>query len=98
MKRDKCPNEMGHTGRDKCPALHGERNTDMETQHALLWSQRQNALHIEPFETTLSANRIAYRDNKAGDYRVLFVGPMPEVEKAADAIRNTLKQRAGVPA
>lgn len=66
--------------------------------HALLWSHRQNALHIEPLEATLSANRIAYRDNKGGDYRVLFMGEKAEVEKAADAIRHTLagRDRVGV--
>ena len=61
---------------------------------SLLWSQRQNALHIEPFEDTLSKNRQAYTDNRGGDYRLLFVGPKEDVEKAADAIRHTLRDRA----
>jgi hypothetical protein len=60
---------------------------------ALLWSQRQNALHIETIEATLSANRQAYANNAPGDYRVLFIGPKELVHGAADAMRNTMAAR-----
>lgn len=63
-------------------------------QHVLLWSQRQNALHIEPMDHHLSVNRRAYRDNQGGDYRVLFVGTREEVDEAATALRNTIAGRS----
>lgn len=62
--------------------------------HVLLWSQRQNALHIETLEHHLSLNRRAYRDNHSGDYRVMYIGAESDVHKAADAIRNTIGERA----
>jgi len=62
--------------------------------YVLLWSQRQNALHVEPLERHLSLNRQAYRDNTGGDYRLLFIGTREEVDQAADAIRNTIRERS----
>lgn len=59
----------------------------------LLWSYKQNALHIEPLERTLALNRRAYTDNKPGDYRLLFVGYREDVDAASRACRNTLKGR-----
>ena len=59
----------------------------------LLWSQRQNALHVETLERHASSNREAYADNRAGDYRLLLVGTRDEVEATAAAIRPTLAQR-----
>lgn len=60
---------------------------------ALSWSQRQNALHIEPFEDALSKNRKAYTNDQGGDYRLLHVGPKEEVEQVANAIRGTMRAR-----
>lgn len=60
---------------------------------ALLWSQRQNALHIEPLDATLSANRQAYTLDSPGDYRILFIGQKELVHGAADAMRNTMADR-----
>jgi hypothetical protein len=65
----------------------------MNEQWSLLWSQRQNALHIEPFEKTLSTNRQAYASNTGGDYRVLFVGERKDVDAAPDALRSTMADR-----
>ena len=61
--------------------------------YVLLWSQRQNALHVEPIEQMLTLNREAYRDNKAGDFRVLFVGNQDAISQAAAACRRTLAAR-----
>lgn len=61
--------------------------------HVLLWSKRQNALHIEPVETMISSNRRAYRDNRSCDYIVLALGPIEEMHKTADACRGTLMGR-----
>lgn len=62
--------------------------------HVLLWSQRQNALHIETLDQHLSLNRQAYRDNQGGDYRVMFIGTREEVDNAATALRNTISDRS----
>lgn len=60
---------------------------------ALLWSQRQNALHVEPLDAALSSARKSYADDSPGDYRILFIGPRELVEGAADAMRNTMAAR-----
>ena len=62
-------------------------------QWCLCWRQHQNALHIEPMERHLSANRAAYRDNTAGDYRLLLIGTREEVDTAATAARQTIGLR-----
>lgn len=61
---------------------------------ALLWSRRQNALHVEPLERTLSLNRTAYRDNQPiNDYHPIYVGTQDECLKTADAVRSTIASR-----
>ena len=61
----------------------------------LCWSQRQNALHIEPLTRHTSLNRAAYADNRPGDYRMLLVGSKAEVDATAASIRPTLIARGG---
>lgn len=73
-------------------------NTDPVTKidgemWVLLWSHKQNALHIEPLERTLELNQRAYTDNKPGDYRLLFVGYREDVDAAARSCRHMLKGR-----
>lgn len=68
----------------------------MTEQWALLWSKQQNALHVEPVERMLSLNRVAYREDAGGDYRVLFLGSQQEVNEAAEAVRATMTSRAEV--
>ncbi len=68
-------------------------NADNTEQWVLLWSQRQNALHIEPLEHMLKMNRQAYRDNKGGDYRLMLIGARAEVDATADSLRSTMAQR-----
>jgi hypothetical protein len=65
----------------------------MTEQWVLLWSQKQNALHIEPMDRMLTINRNAYRDNRPGDYRTLFIGPRDVIDAAADAMRSTMADR-----
>lgn len=59
----------------------------------LLWSCAQDALHIEPLERMLAANRIACRNNDGGDYRLLNIGTREEVDAQADAMRPLLDRR-----
>lgn len=62
--------------------------------YVLEWSKKQGMPHVQPLETTLAMNRVAYRDDKAaGDYIPLFVGTFKEVSDAADLIRPTLEKR-----
>lgn len=65
----------------------------MAEQWALLWSQAQNALHVETLAQHTSSNRQAYADNEPGDYRMLLVGTRAEVDATAASIRQTLVQR-----
>ena len=67
----------------------------MPEQYVLLWSQRQNALHIENLAQHTRLNRAAYADNAPGDYRMLLLGTRAEVDATAASIRQTLVQRAG---
>lgn len=68
-------------------------NTNTPEQWALLWSHKQNALHIEPLERMFSMNRQAYRDNKGGDYRLLLIGTRADVDATADSLRSTMARR-----
>lgn len=65
----------------------------MTEQHVLLWSQTQNALHVETLATHASLNRAAYADNTPGDFRLLVVGTRAEVEATAANIRPTMALR-----
>lgn len=65
----------------------------MTEQYVLLWSQSQNALHIETLAKHASLNRAAYADNTPGDYRLLVVGTRDEVDATAASIRPTMALR-----
>ena len=67
----------------------------MIEQWVLLWSQRQNALHVETLAQHTSTNRAAYADDAPGDYRLLLVGTRAEVDATAASIRPTMLRRAG---
>ena len=58
-----------------------------QDQWCLCWSQRQNALHVEPFERHIQANREALMEGRGGDYRLLAVGTREEVDAAANTLR-----------
>lgn len=64
-------------------------------QWCLCWSQRQNSLHVESLAEHLSANRRAWGDDAAGDYRVLHIGARAEVDAMAVNLRGTLASRDG---
>jgi hypothetical protein len=62
--------------------------------YVLEWSKKAGMPHVQRLEETLSANRKAYRDDKAvGDYIPIAVGTVEEMSEAADAIRPTLMAR-----
>lgn len=65
----------------------------MSQQWVLLWSQRQNSIHIQPLEECLSKNRQAYKDNRPPDYVPLFVGERAPVTAAASHCSGTLLDR-----
>ncbi len=65
----------------------------MNDQWCLCWSQAQNAFHIEPLEDHLTNNRRAYRENLAGDYRVLHIGTREMVDSLAINAGGTLVSR-----
>lgn len=59
--------------------------------HALLWSKKQNSLHVESVETMLSLNRNRYRG--LPDYIPIHIGTRHECQDAADACRQTMAER-----
>lgn len=61
--------------------------------HVLLWSQRQNALHIESVEEMLAAGRRAYGENRSSDYVPIAMGEKDAMHQVADSIRCTLAAR-----
>jgi hypothetical protein len=65
----------------------------MSEQWVLLWSMKQNAIHIEPLEKMLSSNRLAYRENRSSDYIPLYVGERAHVDAAAGFCHATLTER-----
>ena len=65
----------------------------MNEQWVLLWSQAQNALHVETLAQHTSKNSEAYADNRPGDCRLLLVGTRAEVDATAASIRPTMVQR-----
>jgi hypothetical protein len=64
------------------------------TTHVLLWSQRQNALHIEETELMLSSNRAAYRENRSMDYVPLWFGTLAQCQTTALNLHGTMSKRA----
>lgn len=65
----------------------------MSEQWVLLWSQSQNAIHVERLEDCLSKNRQAYQDNRRSDYVPIYVGERGNVSAAASHCSNTLLDR-----
>jgi hypothetical protein len=61
---------------------------------ALLWSKRQNCLHIEPVDDWLSKNRTAYRDEgNLMDYHPIYIGDKETCHTTADSVRPTIIAR-----
>lgn len=66
----------------------------MTDQWALLWSKRQNCLHIEPVADWLSKNRVAYRDARTlMDYHPIYMGTKDMCHETADSVRSTIAAR-----
>ncbi|HQS00775.1 MULTISPECIES: hypothetical protein [unclassified Polaromonas] len=60
---------------------------------ALLWSQSQNALHVEPIQAMFSSNRRAYTEDRRMDYVPIYIGKEEAVRSLADKIRHTVHAR-----
>ena len=61
--------------------------------YVLLWSQSQNALHIEPVKDMLTSNRRAYSEDRRMDYVPLLFGPRDDCDSLASSIRGTMRLR-----
>lgn len=61
--------------------------------HALLWSQSQCAMHIEPIADMLSSNRQAYTVDQRMDYVPIYFGSADECHQASASVRATMRQR-----
>lgn len=67
---------------------------DSTNTWVLLWSQRQNAFHIEPLTRMLDSNRSAFADDRRSDYVVLELGSREAVDAAADGLRPICNARS----
>lgn len=63
------------------------------THYALLWSQSQCALHIEPIEDMLAENRQAFADDRRMDYVPIAFGSQEHCSEVAEQVRPTLRER-----
>jgi len=62
--------------------------------YVLEWSHSSSQFHIQRLSDLVSANRLAYRDNRPrADYHVLHVGTLKECSDMADACRQTVDTR-----
>ena len=66
-----------------------------QTKHpyALLWSQSQCAMHIEPVVDMLTENRRACAENRRMDYVPIAIGTREECDAAASRLRPVLCER-----
>ena len=60
---------------------------------ALLWSQKQDAMHTELFSKTLESNCAACFNDTPGDYRILAVGSRDKIDSAAKRLSH-LREKA----
>jgi hypothetical protein len=65
----------------------------MKPTHALLWSQRANAVRVVSVKTMLAENMAAYRENRTHDCIVTLVGPREQCDRTARNLRGTLDSR-----
>lgn len=70
-----------------------QMTTDQNSQWALLWSQSQSAMHIEPVEVMLKKNRHFYVADRRNDYLPLVFGSRELCQQVADKVRQTLHAR-----
>ncbi len=68
-----------------------------QTNHpyALLWSQSQCAMHIEPVMDMLTENRRACAENRRMDYVPIAIGSRDLCSALAEKVRQTLNKRRG---
>lgn len=59
----------------------------------LLWSAKQNCLHIEPEALMFKRNRERFAAGHAGDYVPMFSGLRADIDAAAAALRQTIVDR-----
>lgn len=62
-------------------------------EYVLLWSQSQNAFHIERTLDMLEANRRAFLEDRRMDYVAVLHGTRDECSDLADQTRDVLCKR-----
>ena len=62
--------------------------------HALLWSQSQRALHVEPLAEMLRSNLRAFIANLSMDFVPLFIGSDDACRAAAYRVRANMDRLA----
>jgi hypothetical protein len=67
---------------------------DVPEVWVLLWSQSQNALHIEKVGDMQRTNIDAFAENRRMDYVMLAMGNRDAVDAAADTVRPVVHARS----
>lgn len=70
-----------------------QASSSEDGRYALLWSQTQCALHVEPLQEMLNKNRRACASNRCTDYIPVFVGTRELCSEAAERLRPVLCER-----
>lgn len=88
------PNDQAARG----PAAHRDLGPihilDVPEVWVLLWSQSQNALHIETVGDMQRSNLDAFAENRRMDYVMLAIGNREAVDAAARTVRPHVRARA----
>jgi hypothetical protein len=64
-----------------------------DTTYALLWSQSQNALHIETVAELLKTDADAFKENRRMDYVPMYFGTDDDCHVFARELRPILRDR-----
>ena len=78
---------------DKRPLLIEHPLLQVSEIYVLLWSQSQNALHVETLDATFKSNADAFLEERRMDYVPLIIGDRDVVDEMAMAVRPTLSAR-----
>ncbi len=70
-----------------------EIEQQVQVHHVLLWSQSQNAFHLEPIKRMLDSNRTAYAEDRRMDYVPVFIGTQDQCSVLAEKLRHTIRAR-----
>jgi hypothetical protein len=88
------PDDWSHAFEDRMRDQIDRHERQLAEVGVLLWSQSQNAFHVERVQDMMRSNRSAYSDDRRMDYVPIFMGERSSCFDLAEKLRNTVKARA----